>query len=422
MSCGGWDRRTFLRALGTGAVAAQAGALFAEPRAVKKVAALVTHYTHNSHADVIVSRLLQTHTLDGRGARPTLELVSVYADQHPDRDISRRLAGEHGFKLCDTIAEALLLGGRELAVDGVLLIGEHGKYPESDTGQIIYPRRRFFEETAAVFRKAGKSAPVFIDKHLAWNWDDAKWMYDTARELKVPLMAGSSVPLTWRHPPREMRRGARATEAVGLSYGPLEGYGFHGLEALQCLVERRHRGETGVTAVQYAEGDAVWQAGESGRFDMEVFAAAAEAREEKRRFKGTLRDAMKPAAFFIEYVDGFRAVLLHDLGSANSEWVVAWSEEGREDHQATVFWTQEARPLGHFSFLLNGIEEMFHTGVPAWPAERTLLTTGILAAAFQSRKAGGARMETPHLAIAYQPTFTWTEPPPPPAPRPFDQQ
>jgi hypothetical protein len=416
------NRRGFLRHLTLGAAAAATPPLFAAATGSKRVAAIVTHYTHNSHADVIVSRLLQTYTLDGRGARPNLELVSLYVDHTPSKYIILSLASEHCFKLCDTIRETLLLGGKQLAVDGVLLIGEHGEYGLSDTGQIMYPRRRFFEETAAVFRDVGNSVPVFCDKHLAWNWADAKWIYDTARELKVPLMAGSSVPVTWRHPPLEMKVGAPAREAVGLSYGPMEAYGFHGLEALQCLVERRRGGETGVTAVQFLEGDAVWKACDAGRFDMSVFVAAANAREAKNRIHVALRDALKPAAFFVEYLDGFRAVLLHDLGAANGEWVVAWSEESHAEHQATAFWTQEERPLGHFTFLTQGIEKMFHTGTPTWPVERTLLTTGILAAGFQSRKDGGTRLGTPHLAINYQPTFTWTGPTPPPPGRPLGEQ
>lgn len=387
------------------------------PTEPKRVAAIVTEYIHNSHGDVIASRMLHSHSMDGKGSWPPgagwpkLKLASVYVDQEHPRDTSARLAAEHGFLRARSIREALTLGGKELAVDGVLLIGEHGKYPLSETGQIMYPRRRFFEETAAVFRASGRSVPVFSDKHLAANWADAKWMYDTARELGAPFMAGSSLPGLWRHPAVEMQRGAPATEAVVLSYGPLEAYGFHGLEALQCLVERRRGGETGVAAVQFMQGPEVWEEMRKGRFSQEVFQAAVDARENKARFKKSFEEQVKgPAALFIEYADGFKATLLHDAKDGHNEWIVAWREAGRKDCPATAFWTQEARPLGHFAFLLQGIEQMIYTGRPTWPVERTLLTTGVLAAAFQSRLQGGVRLETPHLAVRYQPTFTWKEP------------
>src|SRR5689334_6176642 len=168
--------------------------------ATKNVAAIVTVYTHNSHADVIVSRLLQTDTLDGKGKDSPLKLVSLYTDQIPKDDISRLLAASHRFRVSETIEDALTLGTGKLAVDGVLLIAEHGDYPKSPTGNTQYPKRRFWDETLKVFRASGRIVPVFIDKHLADNWTDAKFIYDTARELKVPLMAGSSLPGTWRRP------------------------------------------------------------------------------------------------------------------------------------------------------------------------------------------------------------------------------
>ncbi len=417
-------RRKFLRNIGA-AVGATAFPRWSDARpGFKRVAAIITHYTHNSHADIIVGRLLESHTLDGRGTWPKqgwprLELASMYVDQFPAADKSRALAAEFNVPLCASVADALTIGGPDLAVDGVLIIAEHGDYPLSETGQIAYPRRKFFEETAAVFRRSGRSVPVFMDKHLAWNWPDAKWIYDTARELKVPLMAGSTVPITWRHPAIEMNRGARATEAVGCSFGPLETYGFHGLEALQCLAERRRGGETGVRAVQCLEGDAVWQARDAGRIDGALLEACLAVRERPLRPGKRIEDGVTAAAFLIDYTDGFRAVMLHGNGGGFINWIVAWREEGRGDLPATLFWTQEARPLGHFGFLVQGIEEMIYSGKPTWPAERTLLTTGILAAGFQSRKEGGARIETPHLAIAYEPTFTWTDPPAPPPGRPF---
>jgi hypothetical protein len=416
-------RRRFLGQIGALSLAGAASAQEqGRQQAPKRVAAVVTHYTHNSHADVIVSRLLQGYNLDFQAPRPALQLVSLYTDQVPADDMSRKLSREYGFPIYPTIAETLTLGGSELAVDGVLLIGEHGDYPLSDTGQIMYPRRRFFEETTDVFRRTGKSVPVFSDKFLSWKWEDARWMVDTAHTLKFPFMAGSSIPGTWRHPALEMKLGTHVKEAVELSFGALEAYGYHGLEAMQSIVERRHGGETGVKAVQFVAGSAVWEAAAQGRFSMDVFEAAAKARTAKGRFTGDLKDALKPAAFFVEYRDGFKAVLIHDTGSANSEWVTAWSEEGRKEPLATAHYTQEARPFGHFAFLLQGVERMIYSGKPTWPVERTLLVTGVLDAAFQSRRQGGARIETPHLGIRYKPTSSWKEPPAPVPNRPIDGQ
>jgi hypothetical protein len=415
------NRRDFLVASGAGV-----GAWLANPepsRAAdlprRKVAAIVTVNTHNSHADVIVNRLLETHTLDGKGPRPALELASMYVDQFPDKDLSRALARKHGFRLASTIAEALTLGGTDLAVEGVLLIGEHGNYPMNDKGQQLYPRRRFFEETVKVFQQTGKVVPVFTDKHLAAGWEDARWMYDTAQKLRIPLMAGSSLPVTWRKPSLDVEKGARLAELVAVSYHTLDGYGFHAVEMVQCLAERRGKGETGIAAVQCLEGPAVWKAGAEGRFDRRLLDACLERCEHKNRFKGRIEDAVKtPTLFHLEYRDGLKANIL-TLNYAVSEWSVAWREERNPDIRSTLFWTQEQRPLGHFTFLVQGIERMIQTGKPTWPVQRTLLTTGALDALLTSRQRQGERLETPHLHIAYAPTFDWKEPPPPPPGRPI---
>ena len=246
----------------------------AQENGVRRVAAVVTEYRHNSHADVIVSRLLLTDMLDGKGRDRPLKLVSLYTDQKPASDISRLLAASHRFPIKSKIADALTLGTGELAVDGVLLVAEHGDYPFSATGNHQYPKRRFWDETAEVFRKTGKVVPVFIDKHLSDNWEDAKHIYDDARALKVPLMAGSSVSGTWRHPPADVERGAKLTEIVGITYGSTDAYGFHGLEAVQSLAEQRRGGETGVRAVQCLSGEDVWKALDGREVDPVLFRAA----------------------------------------------------------------------------------------------------------------------------------------------------
>ena len=267
----------------------------------KDVAAIVTEYRHNSHADIIVSRLLQTDTLDGKGKVSPLKLVALYTDQVPEKDTSRRLAATHGFPIKPTIAETLTKGTGKLAVDGVLLIGEHGDYPRSEIGSKEYPKRRFWDETIAVFKASDRAVPVFMDKHLAITWDDAKHIYDQAREMGIPLMAGSSVPGTWRHPAADVRRGAPLAEIVAITYGATDAYGFHALEVVQALAEQRQGGETGVRAVQCLSGDAVWKARDDGVYDAALFQAAWE-RLPRHLGRGELEKRVKkPLLFIIEY-------------------------------------------------------------------------------------------------------------------------
>ncbi|MDB5352061.1 MAG: hypothetical protein JWN86_3308 [Planctomycetota bacterium] len=388
----------------------------------RRVAALVTEYRHNSHADVIVSRLLLTDMLDGTGRESPLKLASLYTDQKPPNDISRLLAASHRFPIKPSIAETLTLGTGKLAVEGVLLVAEHGNYPFSATGNHQYPKKRFWDETIKVFRQSGRVVPVFIDKHLSDNWQDAKAIYDTARELKIPLMAGSSVSGSWRHPAADVARDARVSEIVAFTYGTTDAYGFHGLEAVQALAEQRRGGETGVRSVQCLSGDDVWKAMDERMFDPELFAAALKRAPGFESGKTVDRKAVpKPLLMIVEYEDGLRVFLL-ELNGAVNDWTAAWRYQDDRRIESTRFWTQEARPAAHFSLLLDGIETMMRTGTPTWPVERTLLTSGVLDALLQSQTQGGKRIVTPYLHIAYQPTWRWKQPPPPPPGRPWSEQ
>jgi hypothetical protein len=401
---------------------AEAGAVeYASPPSAKNVAAIVTVYYHNSHADVIVSRLLQTDTLDGKGKDSPLKLVSLYTDQRPEKDISRMLAASHRFRVSPSIEDALTLGAGRLAVDGVLLIAEHGEYPKTPLGNTQWPKRRFWEETLKVFRASNRVVPVFIDKHLADNWQDAKFIYDGARELKIPIMAGSSVPGTWRRPPADVKRGARVREIVAITYHITEHYGFHALEMVQALAEQREGGETGIKAVQTFAGEAVWRAFDEKTFDVELFDSAYQRLSEPRNRGRPLREVVRePELLRVEYADGLLAHLL-ELNGAAGEWSAAWRyADGREE--SSLFWTQEGRPAMHFTWLLHGIEQMILTGQPSWNAERTLLTSGALHALLLSEKENQRRVETPYLLLSYQPSWRWTQPPPPPPMREWREQ
>ena len=240
-----------------------------------KIAAVVTIYHKYSHAQHIVDRFLEGYGWNGRHHHPPMDLVSLYVDQVGEDDLSQDRATRFpSMQIFPTIQEALTLGGSTLAVDGVLLVGEHGKYPSNDKGQRLYPRYEFFQQITQIFRESGRAAPVFNDKHLSWNWGWAQEMVDTSRELDFAFMAGSSLPVTWRTPSLEMPLGARIEEAVGVGYGGVDSYDFHALETIQCMVERRAGGEKGVRWLETYRGDRFWEAHEQQQWSHELFESA----------------------------------------------------------------------------------------------------------------------------------------------------
>jgi hypothetical protein len=391
-------RRQFLQALGVAGVAAHcphrllAGAA---PNTKPRVAAIVTEYRGYSHADVIVGRLLQGHILSLQETYwPRTQVVSMYVDQFPKSDLSRGMANQYGAQMAPSIEQALTLGTDQLAVDGVVIIGEHGDYPHNEKGQHMYPRRRFFEETVRTFEKTGKTAPVFNDKHLGFAWKDAKWMVDQARTMKFPLMAGSSLPTAWRKPDLEYPLEVDLEEGLAIGFGGIEAYGFHALETLQCMIERRRGGESGVRAVTCLEGDAVWQAARQGKWSRELLHAAL--KPVKNKPNGPPEELCKsPVAFLIEHTDGFHSSVVM-LNGYSGSFGFAGKQRNKSTADATHFWLQEPE-FGHFAYLTHNIETMILEQRELYPPERTLLTTGILDAVMTSRHQGNLRLETPWL-------------------------
>jgi hypothetical protein len=366
----------------------------------KKIATVITEYRRNSHGDVIVGRLLEGYEYYGQMREPRVQVVSMYTDQVPENDMSRAMSARHGFKIFPTVREALTLGSDRLAVDGVVLIGEHGKYPDNKKGQKLYPRYELYKQIIEVFRTSKRAVPVFTDKHLSVEWEKAKWMYDQSRELRFPLMAGSSLPVAWRKPPLELELDAPVDRAVCCFYGGKESYGFHALEALQCMVERRKGGETGVAAVQCLEGAEVWKWSDANTWAARLLKTAL-ARSEALK-PGSPRDNVKaPILFLLEYRSGLPAAV-YLLNGHVEDCTFAANIRGRSEPVSTLIWLQSGRPYSHFSTLSHYIEELVTSGRAPYAVERTLLTTGALAALMDSSFEGNVRKETPHLAVAYK--------------------
>jgi hypothetical protein len=378
-----------------------------------RIAVVTTVYRYLTHAQHEADRFLVGYPHNGKWHRPDAKIVSLYVDQKPEGDLSGARAKEFGFKVYPTIAEALRCGGDKLAVDAVLIIGEHGDYPRNEKGQVLYPRYEFFKQCVDVFEKDGRAVPVFNDKHLSYSFEKAKWMVDASKRLKFPMLAGSSLPVTWRLPDIDLPLGCEIEEALMVGVGESDPMDYHALEAMQCMIERRKGGETGVKAVEMIEGDAVWKAGDNGRWSKELLTAAlsrsdtpqgltvTDGRTQDLVRNGELPKLVKdPAAYFIEYADGLKATLLM-LNGALTDFNFAARVKG-VGLQSTQFLLTPTPNVTYSACLMGKVEEMFTTGKAPYPVERTLIVSGILESCLTSRIQDHKRLETPHLNVRYQ--------------------
>ncbi len=381
---------------------------------MKRIAVVGTIYTYLSHAQHIADRFLVGYPVRGAWHRPEMKIVSLYVDQKPEGDQCEARAKEFGFTVYPTIAEALRCGGGKLAVDAVLIIGEHGNYPRNAKGQVLYPRYEFFKQCIDVFEKDGRAVPVYNDKHLSWSFEKAKWMVEASKRLRFPMLAGSSLPVTWRLPDLELPLGCEIEEALMIGVGGSDPMDYHALEAMQCMIERRKGGETGVKAVQMIEGEAVWKAGSQGRWSRDLLVAALSRSDTplgQTMDDGRTQDLVgsnelpalvkNPAAYFIEHNDGLRTTLLM-LNGAVKDFNFAARLHGAGVRSCQFLLTPTPN-VTYSACLVDRIEQMFATGRAPYPVERTLIVSGMLESCLESSKVqAGKRLDTAHLNVRYQ--------------------
>ncbi|HZQ51055.1 MAG TPA: hypothetical protein VFB14_02610 [Bryobacteraceae bacterium] len=385
-----------------------------QPGKPVRVAIVTTIYRYLSHGQHIGDRFLVGYPHNGEWHMPNVKVVSLYVDQKPDGDLSGERANEFGFRVYPTIAEAVCCGTSKLACDAVLIVGEHGDYPTNEKGQKLYPRYEFFEQCVKVFRDSGRAVPVYNDKHLSYSFEKASKMVAASKELGFPMLGGSSLPVTWRLPDIEMPLGAHIEDAVMVGVGGSDAMDFHALEGLQCMMERRKGGESGVKSVQLLDGDNVWKAGDQGIWSKELLSSALsrsdtplgltlkDGRTQDLVGSGVLPELVKhPAAYLIEYRDGLRAAMLM-LDGAVQDFNFAARVRGHGNISNQFLLTPNPN-VTYSACLVSKIEQMFMTGKAPYPIQRTLLTSGILESCLTSRLQQNQRLETPQLAVAYHP-------------------
>lgn len=409
-----------------------------------RLAILGSTYRLGSHLQTIADRFLIGYPFDGDWHLPNIKVVSLYVDEHarqldagpnefvlsmtgatrkrsanlwPAEDLSQARAKQFGVRLCRDIPEALRVGGDRIAVDAVLTIVEQCPpfpYPSNDKDQVLLPRFDFFEQCVQVFETEKHTVPYFNHKQFSFSFTEAQTMVQTAERLKIPLMAGSSLPVTWRLPGVDVPLGARVKEAVMVGVGSLDDNDFDALEAMQSMLERRKGGETGVKAVQMLEGDEVWAAAKAGRWSKDLLSSALSRSDTPMGLSpqdGRCQDLTEdnllpqlvkdPAAYCIEYTDGTRATMLM-LNGAVKDFNISIRLEDQN-----LVSTQFLMPLPpnevYSACLASKVESLYQTRKEPYPTQRALLVTGMLEACLSSRRRFGQRIETPHLAIQYQP-------------------
>lgn len=411
-----FTRRTFLAGSSALAFGALAGSSRGSESTRKKIAFLGTEVKEHSHAQHFLDRLTLGYGWQGEWQKPRVDVASVFIDQFPEGDLAHERVKRHNLTMYPSIAEALTLGGNKLAVDGVVLIGEHGNYPTNEKGQHLYPRYEWFKEIVKVFEASGRSVPVFNDKHLSTTWPRCTEMVADSKRLGFPFLAGSSLPVTWRLPAIDMPYEVPLVESVCVGYGGVDSYDFHGLETAQCMSDRRQGGEVGIRSVHALKGEPMWEyiATAKDRDVTRRLLVAALTRSHNLPVKGgyvedeisvdwARRVLPDTYAYFIEHRDGFRTSLfmapIQDFNYAglrrdNGEVVSCEMYLPMPGHSATT--------ADFFHPLVRHIENMILTGKAPYPVERTLLTSGMTLAAVDSIFRGYKPVETPEMEVIYR--------------------
>lgn len=372
-----------------------------------RIACLVTFWgATRSHADWIITKLLDGYWWKGAHTPSRVEVVSVYIHQHDTSLLGQKICKSKGIPIFKTIGEAVTLGGNELAVDGVVIVGEHGDYPLNLKGQWMLPRWWMYEQVIRVFEKSKRSVPVFNDKHLSYNWDESKWMFDKSRELKFALSGGSSIPVHYRHPDIELDIDTPIKASVVVGGASDEGALFHCVDVLQAHVERRKGGETGVKSVQCIRGPETWKWTERNPWAGNLLESIRKKLELK---EGHFQQLNKPNVCIVEYNDGTKACI---YSTRDAGWTYAGEIEGKKDPTiiSVLEWPGPFSQYHASNAQPHWITELMVTKKEPFNAERLLLSSGITAFNMESNwengtySAIGRRIETPFMNMKYRST------------------
>ena len=372
-----------------------------------RIACLVSYWgLPTSHADWIINKLIDGYWWKGAHTPSRVEVVSVYVHQLDTSLLAQKVCKAKNIPIYKSVGEAVTLGGKELAVDGVVIVAEHGNYPTDLKGHWLLPRWWIYQQVVRVFEQSKRSVPVFNDKHLSYNWDDAKWMFDKSRELDFPLTGGSSIPLYYRKPEIELAIDTPIQNSIVVGGAPDEGAISHCVEVLQAFHDRRKGGETGVRSVQSIREPETWKWVERNAWAGNLLEAV---RKNLDLPAGHFQNGKQSNICIVEYNDGTKGAVISSEGAA---WTYAGEIAGQKEPTivSMLGWPGPISQYHAANAHEHWIIEMMLTRKEPFNAERLLLSTGIVNYYMDSNwedgrySAVGRRIETPYLNMSYHST------------------
>ena len=300
----------------------------------------------------------------------------MFVDQFPKNDMSRDLAKKHNFTIYDSIDGALTLGGKQA--------GGRWRPVHRRARQVSHQRPRADPVSAAALlrgrhRRLRQVPPVACRSSTTSIWPTTgptRWMYDRARELMVPFMAGSSLPVTWRRPSLRLdRRTASWWRLCRSATARSRATASTPWKDCNAWPSGARGGETGVRAVTVSarrgdvagHGSRPWSRRSCSNAAMEHVSGPRRGRlsqdhgEDQRRRRLPHRVSRRLQG------GGGDAQRLGLRGRRRRLHVSPAGCAARTSPASTHFYLQQPDPFAHFAYLVRAIDSMIQTGHAVYP-------------------------------------------------------
>jgi hypothetical protein len=357
---------------------------------MQKLAFILDEFVLGSPAQQLLDRFLLGYPLDGEFHRPGCDRVEVHQPgaSAPNADLARRIAA-HGLIWAEELASAVA------EAKGLLLVPKIGAGSDPMIDSAV--------------RQAQPGSALFVCGALGSGVSSARRHVELADSRQLLLTAGGPLSVTWRLPPVDLPLGTKLEQALVIVQGPSPQAESDGLDALLPLLSRRQRGESGVRAVRFRQGDALWASADQGAWSRELMAAAISRSDSPQGDPvkdGRTQDlagldmvpklAREPRGWFIEHQDGLRSVILA-LDGVVADCNFALRLGDGSVLSAQIY--QPPKPAQHqYSQLASVIEAFLWNHTVPWSGERPVLSAGLLEAFHRASQRPGERLETPELS------------------------